>query len=172
MPSIFNIVLNTPWWAFAVFALLVYVGLLGRKSRTVSVWRLMVAPAVFIGWAVAKLVFQETATPTMLASWALAAAAGIALGFVTSRMRGVTIDRTQNLVSLPGSNAPMIRYMATFAVLYGLGVATALVPAMRAELTFWNMAVSALSAGYFLGWVLKLAAVYRRPASEPAVERV
>lgn len=167
MPSVFNILLNTPWWAFAVFAILIVVGLMSRKDRTVAIWRLMIAPAVFIGWAAAKLAFQPVATPAMLAEWSLAALIGIALGFLTSGMQGVTIDRATNRVSLPGSNAPMIRYLLTFAVLYGLGVATALVPAMRTELTFWNMAVSALSAGYFLGWVMKLMTVYRRSALAP-----
>jgi hypothetical protein len=171
MTNIFNILLNTPWWAFAVFALLIVLGLVARKSRTVSIWRLMIAPAVFIGWGAVKFAYQQPASATMLASWALAAAVGIALGFVTSRMRGVTVDRAQGLVSLPGSYAPMVRYLLTFLVLYGLGVATAMLPAMRYELMFWNMAVSALSAGYFFGWAAKLASVYRRSDAEPQAAR-
>src|SRR6478735_9330448 len=121
MTNVFYILLNTQWWAFAVFALLIVLGLVARRSRTVSVWRLMIAPAVFIGWGVVKFAYQQPASATMLASWVLAAAVGIALGFLTSRMRGVTIDRAQGLVSLPGSYAPMVRYLLTFAVLYDLG---------------------------------------------------
>jgi hypothetical protein len=172
MTNVFNILLNTPWWAYTVFAVLIGLGLLGRKTRNVALWRLMIAPAVFIGWGVAKFIYQPPASATMLASWALAAAIGIVLGFVTSRMQGVSVDRAQNLVTLRGSNAPMVRYLLTFSVLYGLGVATAMLPAMRFELMFWNMAVSALSAGYFFGWVAKLASIYRRSDTEPQAARV
>jgi hypothetical protein len=45
-----------------------------------------------------------------------------------------------------------------------LGVALVLAPAFRSELSLADTAVSGATAGYFLGWLARFAAIYRRTA--------
>ena len=48
MPSILNILHSTPWWVFALFALLMWLGFQALRSRTLPLWRLLITPAIFI----------------------------------------------------------------------------------------------------------------------------
>ena len=88
-------------------------------------------------------------------------AAGLAFVLWTARSRGVRVDRNQRLVFLPGTLVPLIRNTVIVAVNYGLSVAAALRPDARAELAFWDLALSGASAGYFLGWLVRFVGIYR-----------
>jgi hypothetical protein len=45
-----NMMQNTPIWVFVLFALLLVLGFQSLKPRTLPLWRLLIVPAVFIGW--------------------------------------------------------------------------------------------------------------------------
>jgi hypothetical protein len=162
MAVILNTLANTPWWAFALFAVVTWFGIRGLRPRTVPLWRLLITPAIFIGWGLVSLVRQSVSSPVLIADWSAAAAIGAIAAWAASRLGDVGIDRTRRLVSLPGSAFPLIRNFLIFSARYGLGVATAIAPAARADIAIWNIAVSGASAGYFLGWLARLAWAYRR----------
>jgi hypothetical protein len=42
------ILTHTPLWAYLLLAYLVWQGILARRPRNQSIWRLMIVPAVFI----------------------------------------------------------------------------------------------------------------------------
>jgi len=72
MSSILNVLQHTPWWVFAVFALLTWLGAQALRPRDVPVWRLLITPAIFILWGVASLVIQSTSAPILVADWSAA----------------------------------------------------------------------------------------------------
>jgi hypothetical protein len=166
MPSILNILQNTPWWVFALFALLTWLGFQALRPRTLPIWRLLITPAVFIGWGIISLALQSMSSPLLIADWSITALVGAVLAWTTSRLHDVGVDRTRHLVSLPGSAFPLIRNLLIFSAKYGLGVAVAIVPASHADLAVWDIAVSGASAGYFLGWLVRLASAYRRATGQ------
>jgi len=171
MTSMLNVLQHTPWWAFAVFALLIWLGWQALWPRDVPVWRLLITPAIFIGWGIASLIIQSTSAPMVVADWSATAAIGAAIAWTTSRFDGVGIDRERQLVSLPGSASTLIRNLLIFSAKYGLAAAAAMTPAWRSELALWDIAVSGASAGYFLGWLARLALAYRRPSEPTLAER-
>jgi len=171
MPRIVNILLNTPWWVFALFALLMWLGFQALRPRSLPIWRLLITPAVFIGWGATSLALQSMSSPILIADWSVTAAIGAAIALTTSRLHNVGIDRARQHVSLPGSAFPLIRNLLIFSAKYGLGVAVATAPASQPDLAVWDIAVSGASAGYFLGWVARFASVYRRMANpNPAAQ--
>jgi hypothetical protein len=158
MPAI---LLNTPWWVFALFAGLLVLGMQGLQPRVVPLWRLLVTPAVFIAWGLGSLALQLTvSSPLFLLDWLIAAAIGGALAWLT--VRPEQMRREPAGVALPGSGLPLMRNMLIFAAKYGLAVAAVLDPAQREQFALWDVAVSGASAGYFLGWLVVLARAYRR----------
>jgi hypothetical protein len=159
MTAIYNILLNTPWWVLALFAVLVLLGIQALRPRTVPVWRLLVVPIIFIAWGIVSLVRQSSSS-FLLFDWLLAAAVGGALARITTRPGEMRIERAG--VALPGSVLPLARNMLIFFAKYALAAAAATTPAQRAQLAVWDIAVSGLSAGYFLGWLVHFALVYRR----------
>ena len=163
-----GILQGTPGWVFALFALLLVLGLRATRPRLVGAQQLLLTPAAFVAWGVASLLARPDAFPLFAADWLIAAAAGGALAAMTARFDALRVDRAGRRVQLAGSRWPLARNMLIFAAKYGLGVAMALHPDMRGHLALWDIAVSGASAGYFIGWLGKFAARYRNaPGLEP-----
>jgi hypothetical protein len=156
---------NVPWWVFPLLALLVWRGWQASKSRTMPLGAIFIGPAIFIGWGVVNLVTRALVVPSLAAVWFATAALGALLAFTTVRP-AVQADRTKGLVRLPGSWWPLARYLAIFCAKFVLAAWSAIAPAMRPELAYWDVGVSGLSAGYFIGW---LACVLRDYRSAPAI---
>lgn len=161
MDLLHGILVNTPWWVFLLFLLLVWLGVQARRPRIVSLRRVFITPAIFIGWGIVGLLGRVLGAPLLLADWLVFALCGGALAATTVRLGGMSVDRGQGLVHLPGSVLPLIRNLSIFAAKYLLAVAMALHPASLAALTAADVAVSGLSAGYFLGWVARFVMAYR-----------
>ena len=85
----------------------------------------------------------------------------MALAWPMSRVTALRIDAARGLVAMPGSVVPLVRNLAIFLVKYCLGVAAVLAPAWHGQLAYWDIAVSGLSAGYFMGFLLRFAIKYR-----------
>jgi hypothetical protein len=161
MPNLVVIVQHTPLWVFALLAVLVVFGIQALRPRTVPVWRLFIVPAVFIGWGVISLLGRAASSPLLGIDWLVTAAIGIAIARLTTRLDQVEVDRAGRRVRLPGSAAPLVRYLAIFTAKYGLTAAMAVAPALRGSLVPWDIAVSGLAVGYFVGWLFLLLRKYR-----------
>ena len=77
MPNPANILLNTPWWAFALLAVLVILGVQALRPCTIMVWRLLAIPGVFIVWGLITLVTRSIGSPILLLDWFLTCAVGL-----------------------------------------------------------------------------------------------
>jgi hypothetical protein len=159
-----TILQHTPWYIFALFGGIAALGIQATKTRVISILRSLVTPAVFIGWGVISVALQSLSSPAPIVSWIIAALAGAAIGWMTMESTTLLIDRARGVVALPGSKVPLIRNLSIFAVKYALGVVMVLAPALHSELAVLDIAVSGLSAGYFLGWVARFLSAYRRAA--------
>jgi hypothetical protein len=63
MDAILRIVQKTPFWVLALLAIPVVLGIQALKARTISVWRLLIVPAVFILWGVISVLLKAAAFP-------------------------------------------------------------------------------------------------------------
>jgi hypothetical protein len=163
MPAVTNVLLNTPWWVFGLFATLTWLGVQALQARTLPIWRLLATPLLFITWGIVSLAAQSLSSPILLVDWlSVAMAAGTASA--TSRHAEIRIDRARQRVSLSGSAVPLIRNLLIFSIEYGLAIAIAIVPAFRFELSLADIAVSGAIAGYFLGWLMRFVMIYQRAA--------
>jgi hypothetical protein len=167
MTTIIAILQHTPLWAFAVFVLLIVFGLQARQPRHVAIWRMVIVPAVFIGWGIVSLATRNVSAVLIL-DWLVAAGIGAGLGWGTTRIEGVHFDG-QGGVHLPGSTLPLMRNMAIFAIKYAFAVAVAISPSQRQNIIFWDIAISGASAGYFLGWLARFALAQRRASENKLV---
>lgn len=161
MPGLFSILQHTPWWVFALFALLLVLGVQALRPRTITMWRLLVIPGIFIGWGIVTLAARSIGSPVLLWAWLVACAAGMAIAWQTTRLDGVTVDRGRGLVTVPASAFPLVRNLVIFVAKYCLAAAVAIAPVYSGSLFLWDISVSGLAAGYFIGWLLRFSARYR-----------
>jgi len=156
-----EIITHTPVWVFVLFAGLIGIGATAMRPRNMPLRRLFITPAVFIVWGLVSLVSKHEPSALLVGDWLITAAIGAAFGWMTTRLTGLRADRANGRVYLPGSPALMIRIVVVFLVKYAMGVAIGINPGNAADLAPWDVAVSGLMAGYFLGWLLRLFARLR-----------
>ena len=81
MPPLLNILLNTPWWVFVLFVVLLVFGVRAFRPRSISVWRSLVIPGVFIAWGAVSLIQQMTQSSSyLLADWLVGGVIGAQFG--------------------------------------------------------------------------------------------
>ncbi|HTY68696.1 MAG TPA: DUF6622 family protein [Alphaproteobacteria bacterium] len=155
------IIQHTPLWVAALLALLVVLGVQALRPREVPVWRLLLVPLAFTAWGVLSLMQKAGASPLLVADWLVTAAIGAAIGWWTTNPQAFHIDHAGNRVRVPGSAVPLVRNLSIFLAKYVLAATMAVAPALQGALSPWDIAVSGLSAGYFIGWMVRFALRYR-----------
>ncbi len=161
MPGLSTLLQHTPVWVFALFAVLLLLGVQALRPRTVMVWRLIAIPVMFSLWGLITLATRSIDSPILLLAWLIAAAVGLLFAWTTVRLDRLEIDRHRGVVSVPGSKLPLARNLGIFGVKYVLTAAIVISPGHRDSLLLWNFAVSGLMAGYFMAWLVRLALKYR-----------
>ncbi len=158
-----QIIAGTPLWVFAMFAYLTWQGCRRLRPGVTAMRRVALVPAIFILWGLYGLFTRPLAAEQVAAMWLPSAALGILLGAVTSPRR-LLVDRQRGLIRQPGSVLPLLRFLLIFGGHYGLNIAMAVRPDMRHALILDDIAVSGLSAGYFIGWITAFLRTSRQAA--------
>jgi hypothetical protein len=163
------ILAHTPWWVFAVIAALILTGVQALRPRVVAMWRLLIVPAIFIGWGLFSVVQRSAATPMLGADWIAAVVLGTMLGWTTTRLAGYVFEAHSWDVRVPGSPTQLVRNVVIFFARYGIAVAMAFAttPGDRSWLIACDVAVSGLAAGYFVGWIGRVGRAHRSGAGAP-----
>jgi hypothetical protein len=161
MNLIWAILSGTPVWVFALFALLVGLGIQQLRPRTVQMPRIFIVPAVFLAWGLIALWMRAAVVQSAVPAWLVALPIGFAFGWATTRLDGLVADRRRGLIYLPGGWTTVVASMIVFAAKYVLAVSMVMRPQWRDVLATADMAVSGLSAGYFLARLARMLTLYR-----------
>jgi hypothetical protein len=159
MNLVIAILSGTPWWVFVLLALLVGLGVQQLKPRIVRLPRIVIVPGVFLAWGLIAL--STRAAPGIVLAWLIASMLGAGLGWSTTRLAGIRVDRRRGLIYLPGGWTTLVASLSVFAAKYALAVTAALRPQWHAAIATADVAVSGLSAGYFLARLGRMLIWYR-----------
>jgi hypothetical protein len=149
---IFDILLGTPLWVFALLTVLIWLGLCQLQASAVPICRIWRTPVLFIVWGMLGIILRNGGPDTGFPTWLITAAIGLLIG--AARRNTLIIDHARGVVMRPGSILPLIRNLVIFGAHYTLNVAAALHPS-RHEFLIFDIAVSGAFAGYFAGWLLR-----------------
>lgn len=162
MPDLLTILQHTPVWVYVLFAVLLALGVVSLRTRTVKLWRPLVAPAVFMIWGIYGLVVRLDASALLPLYWGSAAAMAAALAWYGTNLDTMQPDPASGRVRIAGSAFPLARNMVLFFSKYAIGVAIAQTAFDIHTLYTLDVGVSGISLGYFTGWLLRFAQRYRR----------
>jgi uncharacterized protein DUF6622 len=149
---------HTPLWVFPLFAYLVWLGIKAMRQRTVTIWRSLIVPAVFIVWGLSRLFSRRQDAMWPLVAWLAAAAVLLAIGLLTARP--IELDHTTGEIKRPGSVVPLIRNITVFALQYTVAVIAAVDPHDATMAAIVGRAVSGGTTGYFLGRTIAMLRQY------------
>ena len=133
---ILQILQRTPPWVFVLFAVLLVLGVLQSRTRTIGLTRVALMPAIFLPlslWGVWNAFGPE---PLAFGAWLAAVGTAVLLNrhFRIPRQVSYVPDTRQFRVA--GSWAPLALMMAIFFTRYAIAVATAMQPALKAMPSF------------------------------------
>lgn len=155
-PTVLEIVVGTPVWVWPVLALLLWRGWSATRERTVAAWQVWLMPAVFVVFALARLVEAGFASMALLGL-----AAGGALGIPVGAMIGrrFPIRRLAEGLRLHGEWLTLAFIVLVFAGRYVDGVVSSIDPALAAGASY-RFAMAALSGFFGLVMVSRAAAAF------------
>src|SRR4051812_11297371 len=109
-----DILIDTPWWVYILFLLLVIIGLKALKPRTIPFQRLIILPAVLtiwnVGWLAIRL--QDHLSPFFY--WAIGLIIGAIIGWLTVLRWKIGADPHRKLISLPGNWTTLVLILLVF----------------------------------------------------------
>jgi hypothetical protein len=159
MKFAWQVLIHTPIWVFPLFAYLVWLGIKATRPRTVTIWRSLIVPAVFIVWGLSRLLSrQDYVWPLVI--WVAAAAVLLVIGLLTARP--LELDHTTGEIKRPGSWMPLIRNVTVFVLQYTVAVIAAVDPHDATTAAIVGRVISGGTTGYFVGRTIALLRQYFR----------
>lgn len=167
--TIYEVVINTPWWVYLLFAILVKIGYKASKTGTVSIIKLSIAPVIFTVMAIETLLNNLDLTFFVCLSFVLFLLLGIAIGWTQVTMQNLKFDRKRKLIRVPGTWSVMVVILIIFASKYYFGYELSSDPNALNNTYFELLfiGVTAVCAGLFVG---KLLCYIKRMYTEPHQE--
>jgi hypothetical protein len=153
-----QILAHTPRWVYALFLVLLVLGLSQLAGRHAGLRRVSLLPLAMLGLSFYGVVSSFPALPWALLPWA--AGLGLAVAAVLARPlpAGTSFDPVGRRFALPGSALPLALIMGIFLTKYAVGVSLVISPAL-AQSASYAAAVSVLTgalSGVFLGRAARL----------------
>lgn len=171
MQSIVQILSHTPAWVYVLFVYLIFRGIKARKPAGVTPLRLVLVPALLIGWGLYDLIRLYGLSATSLTPWLAALGIGAIIGWFLIRGRIIEVDRAAGVIKRPADYTVLPLIVFAFSIKYAIGVIAALSPVRLANPSFriFDLTLSGILAGVFVG---KLALYLTRYFSQHAVAGV
>lgn len=144
---------HIPTWVFTLFLVLLYLGIKRCRTRTVSIERLAIIPAIFIFMSLRGVFHLFGSSPVIYFMIVLGAVCGGCLGCIYVKNRVIKADKQNRLVQIPGDISMLILIMMIFFVEYFIHYSVAAHFSMVNTLWFESLAVfiSGLVVGISVG---------------------
>lgn len=120
-----EILKRTPSWVFVLFFVLIALGYVQSKDRSVSRSKVSILPAAMIALSLYGVLSAFGATPVGLALWVLGIVISVQVGVKLGTPRGATFSTETQSFFVPGSWVPLVFMMAIFFTKYAVGITLA-----------------------------------------------
>lgn len=160
-----GILQNTPFWVWGIFVLLLVLGLLQTRRRSVSRILVFVLPLVMIPLSFSTIAMTFGVKPLPVIAWAAGIAASLVLNsFVFRAPAGVRFQRGK--FEIPGSWIPLVLMMTIFLARFVIGVTRAVNPALVGTDAFTAIvsAILGFCSGLFAARAIKTISAQRATA--------
>ena len=168
MPSVYQIVANTPLWVWPLMLFVLWLGWRGLQPRVMPPARLAILPLVGVATSLTGIA-QSLQPGLAAAGWAVALPAALPLGWAIGTRRGVRLRPEDGRLEVAGGWFALGFGISIFVVRYALGVLSGVMPGLRAE-PLWIVlsgGVGGIVTGIGLGWLANLLfRAWRRVAAE------
>ncbi len=153
MEYFFETLTHTPWWVYLLFAYILFVGIAAMKLRSVPVFQLFIVPTILTVLSIHTLVGRIGDHFLYIIPWGIAAAIGIAIGWVEMKRLNIVVDREKRLLKIPGSVFTLILLLVFFGCKYYYGFMSATAPERAKQIQFVIFILMITGMGTGVMWV-------------------
>jgi hypothetical protein len=167
--TVWQILTHTPVWVWLMLSALLILGVMQSRPRLVARWQLLALPLALLLLGLWSMAPGFAAQPLAAVVWLASLVLGGRVGLKLPRASGTRWLQTQQRLQLPGSWMPMLIIVTIFVLRYVVGVAQAMHPALRGELSMQAALALAfgLLSGVFLGRAAGLWTLTRSGSAGP-----
>ena len=167
---LYQILVHTPNWVWAILLALLWLGLAQTTPRRARLRRVILLPLVMTGLSLYGTLSSFGALYTSWVMWIGAALATLVWVASSELPAGVQYDGASQVFSLPGSWVPLGLMMSIFLTKYVVGVMLAMEPALAHDSAAAAMIASlyGVMSGVFLGRMACMLRLAQAGAAKPA----
>lgn len=154
---------NTPLWVYILFAYLLWVGFKNTKTRTVSIKKILIIPAVFLSMSLESLISHFRLSMVSVSIWCIAILIGTMIGRLLVATRHIQVDRTRQQIKLKGDWIMLLVMLMIFFSKYYFGYQLGMDPKLATNTHFElvMLMTSGLCSGIMVGRSLCYFMCYR-----------
>ena len=147
--------IHTPWWVYVLFIYLVFIGIKAMKAGSVSIYKLIALPILFLILSLHTLYVEMALNIGIVFAWVLGMIVGILAGIWHSKSHYIGIDKHKMVVKVKGSSLTLIIILLIFISKYYFGYMGATHPEELHNLRFVSVMLFCygLATGLFCGRV-------------------
>lgn len=162
--KISSIVKGTPSWVLLVFVFVLYRGLQACKTRTFSVYKLGIIPALFLALSIQGICTLQCPMPGMWILWCAGLLLGVVQGWYIFTTGPIEADKKKSLIKVQGSPLILVLSLIIFASKYYMGYLAATNPALLLQTHRMTIRIlfSSLIPGLLIGRTARYAYLYRK----------
>jgi hypothetical protein len=151
--TLWQILAHTPVWVWLLFGALLVLGVLQSRPRLVARWQVLALPLALLLLGLWSMAAGFASQPLAAVVWLASLILGGRLGLKLPRAAATRWLVAQQRLQLPGSWVPMLIIITIFLLRYVTGVAQAMHPEWRSQLSVQvPLAVAfGLLSGVFVG---------------------
>ncbi|MBX7067611.1 MAG: hypothetical protein K1X28_10315 [Parachlamydiales bacterium] len=153
---------NIPAWIFFLFVILVIIGMRAATPRTMSIYRLLVLPLIFMIWNLAWLFERVHEQFSLFPLWFLGIVGGSVLGWQSVVSWKIKADRKNKTVTLPGTWSVLVLILLVFAVRSFFVYSYETHPKQVEEYYIYDSLLSGIFTGIFIGRAYDLYTKYKK----------
>jgi hypothetical protein len=113
--DVWEFVSGAPWWVYALFVYLMFIGINAMKPRVVSFKRMTLFPLIFLVWSVMRLYENVTASSSsLIIYWCIFLVVGAYCGLREVHSWKLHMDHKKGLITLPGNYSTLVLVLLIF----------------------------------------------------------
>ena len=151
--TIWEYMLHTPWWVYALFFYLLFVGVKAIKPRTIPLGKLFIIPAVFFVWGVSGIIEAAGFSMLHVLWWLLGLIVVAGLAYLRVSRLSIMANRANKTMQIPGTYTTLIVILIIFASKYYFAAMLGTNPNLVHNMKFIiaDLMISGGVTGWFVG---------------------
>jgi hypothetical protein len=151
METLIEIIDETPFWVYLIFAFLLFSGIRASHPRTMTLSRLFFLPTLLVLWSIYGLYERWHGHWTDVYYWIVSLVCGSYIGWWMIHQWKIRVDRERKALILPGTWSTLWLVLIIFAVRYFFGYYYATHSTIPHSVLLTDVIVSGIITGVFVG---------------------